>query len=206
MTVTVIAVPVVTLTANPTTISAGQTHTLTWSATNSPTSCTAGGSWSGSKAASGGPQTIGPISTAGSYLYSLSCTNAGGTGSASAAVTVTAAATYCSGQTPCYGPNDLNAHKTVSDCWAYNTSGASSSVYNITSFNSGYHQNGKPGTNLLPGSTTANALCGNVNLQSFLSGTSLTGVGSHNHQTATKQNNNTTLSSYRVGYYDAAKP
>ena len=204
--VTVIAVPVVTLTASPTTISAGQTHTLSWSATNSPTSCTAGGSWSGSKAASGGPQTMGPINTAGSYLYSLSCTNAGGTGSASAAVTVNAAATYCSGQSPCYGPNDLNAHRTTADCWAYNTSGTSSSVYNITSFNSGYHQSGKPGTNLLPSSATASALCGNVNLQSFLSGSSLTGVGSHNHQTATKQNNNTTLSSYRVGYYDAAKP
>ncbi len=206
VTVTVIAVPVVTITASPMTINAGGTHTLSWSATNSPTSCTAGGSWTGSKASSGGPQTIGPIATAGSYLYSLSCTNAGGTGTASTAVTVNAAAAYCSGQTPCYGPNDLNAHASLADCWAYNTSGASSSVYNITTFNSGYHRNGKPGTNLLPSATTASALCGNKNLQSYLAGTSLSGVGNHNHQSATKQNNNNTLSSYRVGYYDAAKP
>lgn len=203
---TVIAVPVVTLTANPSTITAGGTHTLTWSATNSPTSCTAGGSWSGVKAASGGPVTVGPINTAGSYLYSLSCTNAGGTGTANVPVTVNAAAAYCGGLTPCYGPNDLAIHNTTTDCWAYNTSGTSSSVYNITTFNSGYHRNGKPGTNLLPSATTASVLCGNKNIQTFLSGTSLTGVGSHNHQSATKQNSNTTLTSYRVGYYDATKP
>ncbi len=79
-------VPVVTLSASPTSITAGQNSTLTWSSTNSPTSCTASGGWSGSKAASGS-QTVTPTANT---TYSLTCTNAGGTsGPASATVAIT---------------------------------------------------------------------------------------------------------------------
>jgi hypothetical protein len=75
-------------------VAAGSPTTLTWSSTNA-TSCTAGGSWSGTLATSG-TQGVTP-SAAGSYTYTLVCTGAGGSASASAvvsanlvAVTVTA--------------------------------------------------------------------------------------------------------------------
>jgi hypothetical protein len=103
---------------------------------------------------------------------------------------------YCSGLTPCYSTADLNTHTTLA-------SASNKSVYNITTFNSGWHQSRK---NLLPSTTTAGVLCGAKDIAPFLAGTSLTGVGSRNHATNTKQNTNTTLTAYRVGYYDATKP
>lgn len=199
---TVIATPVVNISVSPTTITTGSNTTVTWSATNSPSSCTATGNayWSGSKSAAGGSQQVGPITTAGPYTFSMTCTNTGGTSAVASASLTVANAVYCGGSTPCYGPNDLAAHNTVGNCWGYNIS----PVYDITSFNNGYHKNGKPGTNLLPGASSP--LCGNVSIASYLAGTSLSGVGSHNHQTSTKNNSNATLSGYRTGYYDAAKP
>ena len=53
------------------------------------TSCTAGGAWSGAKAASGS-QTVTPAAV-GAQNYSLSCTDATGTTSASTTLSVTAA-------------------------------------------------------------------------------------------------------------------
>src|SRR3989344_3155317 len=66
--------PTVTLTANPTTIQSGQSSTLTWSSTNA-TSCTASGSWTGTKTTSGS-QSVAPTTNA---TYTLACTGAGGT-------------------------------------------------------------------------------------------------------------------------------
>jgi hypothetical protein len=64
--------PVVTLSANPTSVSSGEDSTLTWSSSNA-TSCTGSVGWSGSKALSGsevvGPHTIDTI-------YRLTCINA----------------------------------------------------------------------------------------------------------------------------------
>lgn len=81
--------PTVTLTASPATISAQQKSTLTWSTTNA-TSCTASGSWSGSKATSGTFDT-GPLSANSSFK--LDCSGPGGTTSATATVTLAAQAT-----------------------------------------------------------------------------------------------------------------
>jgi hypothetical protein len=78
--------PTVTLSANPTTIAAGSSATLTWSSTNA-TGCTASGSWSGSEATSG-TQTVTP-SANGSYSYTISCAGAGGTGAATAVLSAT---------------------------------------------------------------------------------------------------------------------
>lgn len=78
------AVPTVTLTANPTTVTAGQGTTLSWNST-SATSCTASGAWSGSQAISGS-LTTGALST--NSTFTLTCTGSGGTTSASATVTV----------------------------------------------------------------------------------------------------------------------
>lgn len=84
-----IPAPVVSLTASPTTITAGGASTLTWSSTNAAT-CTAGGGWSGAKAASGSEQITAIQATT---TYSLTCTGTGGTSSpASATVTATPAA------------------------------------------------------------------------------------------------------------------
>ncbi len=76
--------PTVSLTANPSSVIVGNSSTLAWS-TSDATSCTASGAWSGSKATSGS-QSTGSLSS--SATYSLSCSGAGGTGSASTTVTV----------------------------------------------------------------------------------------------------------------------
>jgi F5/8 type C domain len=76
--------PSVTLSATPASIAAGQSSTLTWSATNA-TSCSAAAAWTTSTATSGS-QTVKPTSTT---TYTMTCTGAGGTTSASTTVTVT---------------------------------------------------------------------------------------------------------------------
>ncbi len=83
----------VTLTANPSTITKGQSITLTWSSTNA-TSCTASGgpagtSWSGALATSG--HKADTPSDSGSFTYSISCVGAGASGAAQAQVQVEAA-------------------------------------------------------------------------------------------------------------------
>ena len=74
--------PTVTLSANPTSISSGQSSTLTWSSTNA-TACT-GTNFSTGDAISGSV-TVTPSTTT---TYSVSCTGAVGSASASATVTL----------------------------------------------------------------------------------------------------------------------
>jgi hypothetical protein len=80
--------PIVTLSASPTSVTSGQTTTLTWSATNA-TSCTASGAWSGTKAASG-TQASGALTA--SSTFEVECVGPGGRGNASVNVAVTAPA------------------------------------------------------------------------------------------------------------------
>jgi uncharacterized repeat protein (TIGR03803 family) len=82
------ALPSVTLTATPTNLTAGESATLTWSASNA-TTCVATGAWSGTLATAG-MQSVTPES-AGPSNYELSCTGGGGTTSTSATVTVSVA-------------------------------------------------------------------------------------------------------------------
>jgi hypothetical protein len=79
--------PTVTLTAIPTTIGPGTTTTLVWSSMNA-TACAASGGWSGAKAASGRTSTraLGETTS-----FSLACSGAGGSSSASITVTVSRA-------------------------------------------------------------------------------------------------------------------
>lgn len=79
--------PTVTLTATPSSITNGQSSTLTWNSTNA-TNCTATGGWSGTKSTSGSG-TVTPSATA---TYTLSCTGAGGSASQSVVINVSAAA------------------------------------------------------------------------------------------------------------------
>ncbi len=82
------AAPTVTITAAPSSVSAGSPTTLTWSSTNA-TACTASGAWTGGKAVSG-TQTVTTSTVAGTYSYTLTCTGADGQqGAATASVNVT---------------------------------------------------------------------------------------------------------------------
>ena len=85
--VTATPTPTLTLGASPTSVASGGASQLTWAATNA-TSCTASGSWSGTKATSG-TQSTGALTANSSYT--LTCTGSGGSVAQTAAVTVTAA-------------------------------------------------------------------------------------------------------------------
>lgn len=80
--------PTVSLTASPTSVTAGSASTLTWSSANA-SSCTASGSWTGSKLTSGSAST-GALSIA--STYNLSCTGSGGTTAASTTVVIASSA------------------------------------------------------------------------------------------------------------------
>jgi uncharacterized protein (TIGR03118 family) len=80
-----------TISVAPTTITAGQSATLTWS---SNTVCTASGGWTGAQAATG-TLDVTPTTT-GAVAYTLTCTGSGYTGTATqtATLTVNAASAY----------------------------------------------------------------------------------------------------------------
>ena len=80
--------PTVTISVSPTSITVGQSATLTWSSTNT-TACTASGAWSGAQQTSGSASET-PSAT-GASNFTLTCTGAGGSTNATAALTVNAA-------------------------------------------------------------------------------------------------------------------
>ena len=80
--------PSVTLSTSNSSVPTGQSTTLTWSSSNA-NSCSASGSWSGTKATSGSEE-VSNIDY-GSNTFSLSCTGAGGSSSASLTVSGTQA-------------------------------------------------------------------------------------------------------------------
>src|SRR4051794_18379186 len=104
--------PTVTISFNPAEVPPGNSSTLSWSASNAST-CSASGSWSGAQAISGS-LSVKPL-TIGDHLYSLSCTGAGGSASASASLLVTRvrASSYQNknevGSAPVTLPESLNA-------------------------------------------------------------------------------------------------
>src|SRR5262249_24409380 len=69
-----VVVPTVALSANPTSITAGNISTVTWSSTNA-SSCTSGGGWTGTQPTSG----ILGVSPSSTTTYALTCTGTGGT-------------------------------------------------------------------------------------------------------------------------------
>lgn len=81
--------PAVSLSASPTGVSSGGAATLTWSSDDA-TACSASGGWSGSRPTSGSEST-GPLNS--TTTYSLECSGAGGTATASVTVTVSSAGT-----------------------------------------------------------------------------------------------------------------
>lgn len=90
------AVPTVNIRANdsegPISIAHNTAATLSWTTTNSPTSCSASGSWSGSKStASGSTASTGNLAGPNSYPYTLTCSNGSGSNSDTVIVNVAAA-------------------------------------------------------------------------------------------------------------------
>ena len=203
VTVSVVALPTVSVTLGASSINTGTSTTYSWSSTNA-TSCTGGGSLSGSMATSGGPISTGVKSTAGTYNYTVTCVNSiGGSNSATAVLTVSnAAPVYCSGLTPCYGPSDLAGHAAPGNCWGWNLTW----VINITTFRPKHP--GAGSGSIENASTTCNhniaaILAGQASIPGYTSG----GSSTQNHQSATKNNSGSSqLAGYRVGYYDATKP
>jgi hypothetical protein len=88
------AVPTVTFTASPSSVTSGETTQLTWSSQNA-TACTASGSsaWVGPEATSGSSAVV----ITSTVALTLTCTGGGGSASQSVTVTATAAPTSSSG-------------------------------------------------------------------------------------------------------------
>jgi hypothetical protein len=85
--VTTPAAPVVTLAASATSVPTGGSVTLTWTSTDA-TSCTASNGWTGSRAMHGS-QSVGPLNA--NTTFALTCAGDGGSGGATASVTITGA-------------------------------------------------------------------------------------------------------------------
>ncbi len=81
--------PTLSLAAMPASVLQGASSVLSWTTTDA-TSCLASGDWAGDKATSGNEST-GVLTAVRSYSYTLACTGAGGTVSASSLVSVSAA-------------------------------------------------------------------------------------------------------------------
>jgi len=92
VTVTAPPPPAVSLTADSTNLANNTSTTLRWTVSNANTCTGSGGtsSWAGSKAVPTGTQQTDNLSGPNTYTYTLSCTGAGGTRSASVIITVSA--------------------------------------------------------------------------------------------------------------------
>ena len=130
------SVPFVSISASPTSGIVNVVNpTITWSATNNPTSCTATGDWSGSKATGGGSQSQGVLTSVETYTYTLTCSNVTGSSAPrSAVVVVSSPAITPSPSTPpppaCTGTKPTGAGVTLSTepedsskAWTYKSSG-----------------------------------------------------------------------------------
>jgi hypothetical protein len=110
--------PTVTLSLSTSAVTVNTPVTVNWTSSDITAACTGNTTgtittpllFTGSKAVAAngtGSQTVTPTTT-GVYNLTFSCTNTTGpSNTATATLTVSAAASYCSGATPCYGPLDL---------------------------------------------------------------------------------------------------
>jgi hypothetical protein len=208
----VIAPPTISLTATPSSISAGTSTALNWTTTGGVTACTGSGTWTGPKTPFGAEST-GRLSQPGNFSYELSCVGGGGTAKAVAVITVgnaiappkaasvvtsvsSTGSVYCGGRAPCYGNNDVASHTSSSNCWGYNLD----RVINISGFDGGFHVV-KSGIS----SIAISSICGK-NLGPALSGQVSAEGQTRNHNPTSKQNADKNMAAYFVGYFDASKP
>lgn len=135
--------PTVTISANPTSLSAPGNTTLTWSSTDA-TSCEASGDWGGNKTTSGS-QTVGVGGDSKTYI--LTCVNQYGEGEDFVTVSVdeelSVSITADSDEVPANGSVDLTWSSTAAEnCWAQGSwSGDkdTSGVETINGSGSGYY-------------------------------------------------------------------
>ncbi|MGZ6005562.1 MAG: hypothetical protein ACXWLH_05460, partial [Candidatus Saccharimonadales bacterium] len=188
-TLTVVATPVISISVSPSTITAGSSATLSWSATNSPTSCTASGAWSGTKSASGS-QTVSQ-SAAGNYTYTISCSNSGGNSSNSTILAVNSAGAACGAGGICHQA-DIAPHKTQADCWSsINADGSGQKAYKIPSSFISDHSTYKSA------STVVGKLCGQVYTSNLSTRTS----DHNNGKTIKSLNYSQYMSNFYIGPY-----
>jgi hypothetical protein len=93
--------PTVTISLSPSSIALGASATLTWSSANA-TGCSAGAAWSGMRFTNGSQRVI--PATSGSLTYTIACTGAGGTASASTTLAVSVPALPL---TNTFSPNEI---------------------------------------------------------------------------------------------------
>jgi len=123
-------VPVISsFTANPTAGQVGIVNPgLSWTVTNSPTSCTAIGDWSGSKPTSGNNVLQGVLNSVKTYTFTLTCSNGGG---ASAPKSVTVIVTAAPPTTA-----TITVNSNVSTGWCVNggncVSNSTTKTYTVT--------------------------------------------------------------------------
>ncbi len=161
----------VSITASPQTMTLPTNSTnLTWTTTGSPTSCTASGSWSGTKSATGGTESRTGL-TAGTYTYTITCSKSG-VPNAVASVTVTVNSgsgptgvdlkiSTHAGQTNIDGPAWTYSQGPYTISWGA-VSGATACNINGTNVST---SGGSWNLNMLLGQTTANYTlsCSNSN-------------------------------------------
>lgn len=187
-----VSAPVVSLSVSPSSITSGSSATLGWSATNTPTGCTASGGWSGAKAASG-TASVNPTSTT---TYTLTCNNAGGSGTKSATLTVSAPVAACGQAGGSCGISDITGHTSESDCrTALSATGGAKAAYAIPSSFLSLH-NSKKST-----SSVVNLLCGKVYANN--GGNLANGAGDHrNGATISGKTYSTWMSNFYLGPYN----
>ncbi len=102
--------------------------------------------------------------------------------------------TYCSGQTPCYGPSDLASHSSTSGaCWGRNLSW----VIDLQQFKPNH-----PG----PSSVIATAQTCGQDVHNILAGSASSNSQTHRHNSSTINNTSSWAGAAKIGYYDANKP
>lgn len=127
--------PTLTLTASPTTVTAGNPVALTWRSTKA-TSCnasgTGAGTWSGVEPLSGKAVSSGYLSRPLISTFTIVCRGTSGTATASASVTVTAAVTF---RPPTGGTSSgCTYNRTVAPCINGRISGAGASGWGSPAF------------------------------------------------------------------------
>jgi trimeric autotransporter adhesin len=141
---------ITSFTATPSALQTGQSTALSWTS-NGATSCTAGGGtgsdqWTGTEPTSSTGTMVGPIGTAGVYVYTLTCTGAGGGSLPSAAtVIVTTAAPPASVVAFLATPTSINVGGSTILTWL--TAGASSCAASGGTGSDGWN-GGKPTSSL----------------------------------------------------------
>jgi hypothetical protein len=173
--------PTVTLSANPTSITAGTSSVLVWNSTNAST-CTASGGWSGTKPISGSQSTENMTANT---TFTLTCTGTGGSASQSTTVTVTSSTTPPPSPTPPPSAGNPTLLVKFGKTSSLNTFGLSGWSTVIRDIYTDYQDLGPGGTTIVVGDNYAYNYQGVTgNARSFVSGDKIRVTWYNNSSTA----------------------